>query len=160
MQKKHFNGSVTSFFRSPGELQERCHFSRWNTGAMQTRLQTDGTLPVALRRDAELTACGDWGAAGETVHQAEPGRGHAGRQAARWTHITRTQSQVEETIWSCVERFSDWCKNNACNWFIGSLNIKQCQRHLLKILITGSWRFIVIAQHKWFLEFITYSTTH
>lgn len=108
--------------------------SRWYT--MQTQLQTDGTLPVALRGDAELTACGDWGAAGETVHPAEPGRGHAGRQAARWTRITRTQSQVEETIWSCVEWFSDWCKNNACNWFIGSLNIKQCQRHLLKISYT------------------------
>lgn len=127
---------MTSFFRRPGELQERCHFSRWYTGAMQTQLQTDGTLPVALRSDAKLTACVDWGAAGETVHQAEPGRGHAGRQAARWTHITRTQSQVGGTSWSCVEWFSDWCKNDACNWFIGSLNIKQCQRHLLKILIS------------------------
>lgn len=97
MQKKKkkttlkWSGDI--FFRSPGELQERCHFSRWYTGAMQTQLQTDGTLPVALRRDAELTACGDWGAAGETVHQAEPGRGHAGRQAGEvHAHHPHTKS--------------------------------------------------------------------
>lgn len=90
---------MTSFFRSQVSFNK--------DAAMQARLQADGTLPVALRRDAELTACADCGAAGETVHQAEPGRGHAGGLAARWTGITRTQSQVEETIWTCLERFPD-----------------------------------------------------
>lgn len=106
---------------------------------MPGQLQTDGTLPVALRGDAELTACADWGGAGETVHQAEPGRGHAGWWGeARWTHIIRTQSQVKETIWTCVEWFSGWCKNYACNWFIGTLNITQCQCHHLRNLIIST----------------------
>lgn len=70
------------------------------------------------------------------MHQAAPGRGHARRQAARWTHITRTQSQVEETIWSCVEWFSGAKTMHAID--IGSVNIKQWQRHLLKLLISST----------------------
>lgn len=47
------------FFRSEVSFSRDAISRTGNMGAMQAQLQIDGTLPVALRGVAELTACAD-----------------------------------------------------------------------------------------------------